>query len=63
MSDDNEIGTLVLRRKIGESFFIGSNVEITVVDCTSGWAKIMIKAPKRIKIVREEVIQRDFDKR
>ena len=47
---------LILTRKQGESFFIGDNIIVTVEDISGDKAKISIKAPKVIPILRKELI-------
>jgi carbon storage regulator len=46
---------LVLARKLNESIMIGDQVEISVVDIRGDQVKIGIKAPKHVKIYRQEV--------
>jgi carbon storage regulator len=57
--DDNhyEKGCLLLTRKIGESFVIGENAEITitVLDIKNGRARIGIIADKSVPVNRMEV--------
>ncbi|MDY7028637.1 MAG: carbon storage regulator CsrA [Spirochaetota bacterium] len=53
---------LILSRKKDESIIIGENIEISVVDIKGDQVKIGIKAPKDIKVYRQEVftaIQRE----
>ena len=46
---------LVITRKIGESFFVGDDVEIVLVNCGRDKAKIGINAPKDISVLRKEL--------
>ncbi|MQY77252.1 MAG: carbon storage regulator CsrA [Spirochaeta sp.] len=46
---------LILTRKLNESIMIGDQVEISVVDIRGDQIKIGIKAPKHVKIYRQEV--------
>jgi carbon storage regulator len=46
---------LVLRRRAGESFFIGDDIEIEVLAITSQGAKIGIRAPRETVILRKEL--------
>jgi carbon storage regulator len=46
---------LVLRRRAGESFFIGDDVEIEILSITSQGAKIGIRAPRATVILRKEL--------
>lgn len=48
---------LILTRKQGETFVIGENIEITVVEVSGDKAKIAINAPKEVKILRKELIE------
>ena len=45
---------LVITRKIGEEFYIGENIRVTVVETTNASAKIGIEAPSNIRIIRSE---------
>lgn len=47
---------LILSRKIGQSFMINGDIEITVVEISGDKAKIGIEAPKEVKILRKELI-------
>lgn len=49
---------LVLTRKVGESFRIGSNVIISVIKSASGQVKLGITAPSSVSIYREEIYQK-----
>ena len=46
---------LILARKLNESIMIGDQVEISVVDIRGDQVKIGIKAPKSVKVYRQEV--------
>ena len=46
---------LVLSRKSGESFLLGDDIEIIVLDVQNDKIKIGISAPEHIKIVRKEL--------
>jgi carbon storage regulator len=46
---------LVLRRRAGESFFIGDDIEIEILAMTSQGAKIGIRAPRATVILRKEL--------
>lgn len=48
---------LVVSRKIGESILIGDNIEINLLDISEGIVKIGIEAPRKIKILRKELIK------
>jgi len=47
---------LVLSRKVQESIIINGNIKITVVDVRGRQVHLGFKAPKEIKIFREELI-------
>jgi len=49
---------LVLTRKTEESIRIGSNIVITVLECSNGHTKIGINAPREVPVHREEVYKR-----
>jgi len=46
---------LVLHRKNHDSILIGNNVKITFKEIKSGRCKVVIDAPKEIKILRSEL--------
>lgn len=46
---------LILRRKKNESFLIGDNIRITIVECAPDGVRIAIDAPRQISILREEL--------
>jgi carbon storage regulator len=46
---------LVLRRRAGESLFIGDDIEIEVLAITSQGAKIGIRAPRETVVLRKEL--------
>jgi len=46
---------LVLRRRAGESLFIGDDVEIEVLSVNSQAATIGIRSPKRTIVLRKEL--------
>lgn len=46
---------LTLSRKTGESFFIGDDIEVTISDIGYERVKVMINAPREIKILRKEL--------
>ncbi|MCF7800540.1 MAG: carbon storage regulator CsrA [Candidatus Marinimicrobia bacterium] len=49
---------LVLTRKAGESFRIGTNVIISVIKTSSGQVKLGVVAPENIAVHREEIYQK-----
>ena len=48
---------LVLSRKEKQSFLIGEDVEITVLEISGDKVKIAISAPKEISILRKELAE------
>lgn len=46
---------LVLRRKAGESIFLGDDVQIEVLEVNSQGAKLGIRAPREMVILRKEL--------
>jgi carbon storage regulator len=44
---------LVVTRKEGESFMVGDNIVITVVEARSGAIRIGIEAPSAMKVQRK----------
>ncbi|MGM0499787.1 MAG: carbon storage regulator CsrA [Bacillota bacterium] len=48
---------LVLTRKIDEKIIIGQDIEITVVGIDNGSVQLGISAPKRIEILRKELLE------
>ncbi len=46
---------LVITRKQDESFLVGDNVKISVVEISKDRVRIGIDAPKEIKIIRSEL--------
>lgn len=51
---------LVLSRKTGETIQIDEDIFVTVSEVRGGRVKISIDAPKSIRIVRQEVLEKDF---
>ncbi|MCS7174473.1 carbon storage regulator CsrA [Pseudothermotoga sp.] len=49
---------LVLARKIGESFIIADEIEVTVLKIEGSEVKIGISAPPHVKIYRTEIYRR-----
>ena len=52
---------LVLTRKMGESIQIDDNISVTVSEVRGGRVRLSIDAPRSIRIVRKEVLERDFE--
>ena len=47
---------LVIRRGRGDSLLIGSEVEVRILDISAGQVKLGIEAPKRIPVLRKEIL-------
>ena len=52
------MGRLVITRKEQQSFRIGEDVVITVVEINRNQAKISINAPDSVRILRSELVGR-----
>lgn len=48
---------LVLQRKKGEELFIDEKITIRISDVGSDWVKLMIDAPKDVRIMRKELLE------
>lgn len=48
---------LVISRKVSESILIGDNIEIILSEISGDKAKICIKAPRSIPIMRKELVE------
>ena len=48
---------LVLSRKENQSFFLGDDIEITLLEITGDKAKIAIRAPRSVQILRKELLE------
>ncbi|MEO6866533.1 MAG: carbon storage regulator CsrA [Gaiellales bacterium] len=49
---------LVLTRKIGESFVIGDDIKITIIDIIGGnKVRVGIDAPQAVPVYREEIYE------
>ena len=46
---------LVIRRRQGESLFIGDDVEVEILDATASQVKLGIRAPKTVIVLRKEI--------
>lgn len=51
---------LVLSRKMGESIQIDEDIFVTVSEVRGGRVRLSISAPQSVRIVRKEVLERDF---
>lgn len=48
---------LIITRKSEESFLIGENIEINILEISNGKVRIGIDAPKNVKILRKEIVE------
>ena len=48
---------LILRRKAGETLLIGDEIKVTVMGVYEGGVRLAIDAPKRIPVLRGELLQ------
>ena len=55
MSQSSSNGNLVLARRLGESITIGDDVQVTVVDLTSGKVRLAMSAPRAVQVLRSEL--------
>ena len=46
---------LILRRKIGQSLSVGESVTVTVVDIGARYVRLGVRAPRRVRVDREEI--------
>lgn len=47
---------LVLTRREGESFVVGDDIEIEVLDIKPGVVRIGIRAPRSVRVMRSELV-------
>lgn len=48
---------LVITRKKGESILIGDEIEISIVKIEDGAVKLAINAPKKVQVLRKELLK------
>ncbi len=48
---------LVLARRLNQSFMIGDQIEIVIVDIRGDQVKLGIKAPREVSVYRKEVYE------
>ena len=53
------MGRLVITRKTQQSFVIGKDIVVTVVDINRNQAKISISAPNEVRVLRSELVGRE----
>lgn len=49
---------LILTRRIGESLYIGDDVQVTVLGIKGSQVRIGVAAPKDVPVHREEIYER-----
>ena len=49
---------LVLSRNVGEAVLIGKDIEVVVQEIHGNQVKLAFKAPRKISIFREELVER-----
>jgi carbon storage regulator len=48
---------LVLTRREGETFHLGDNIEIEILDIKPGVVRVGIRAPRSVRVLRSELMQ------
>lgn len=46
---------LVIRRRAGESVFVGADIELSVLEITGSQVKLGIRAPREVPVLRSEI--------
>lgn len=46
---------LIIRRRSGESVFIGDEVEVSVLEINGSQVKLGIRAPRKVPVLRSEI--------
>ena len=54
---DTDIGTLKITRRVGEAVWIAGNVKIEITEMRGRRVVLTFKAPKSIRVVREELLE------
>ncbi len=49
---------LILTRRVGETFCIGDDVQVTVLGIVRNQVRIGVNAPKEVPVHREEIYER-----
>lgn len=57
-----EKGVLVIDRRAGEKILIGDNIEIILRSISERTARLILKVPKDIRVLRKELKQSESDK-
>jgi carbon storage regulator len=48
---------LVLTRREGETFHLGDDIEIEILDIKPGVVRVGIRAPRHVRVLRSELIE------
>jgi carbon storage regulator len=48
---------LVLTRREGETFCLGDDIEIEILDIKPGIVRVGIRAPKHVRVLRSELVE------
>ncbi len=48
---------LILSRRVGESITIGDDIVVTVVAVGGNQIRLGIEAPRRVRVLRQEIVQ------
>jgi carbon storage regulator len=59
----NGINGLVLARRVGERILIGDDITIEIVSVDSGRARLLIDAPRNLKVLRTELVNAENQQR
>jgi carbon storage regulator len=54
---------LILRRKTDEAILIGDDIRITVIETSGSNVRIGIVAPKELKVLRAEMLEKPKEER
>ena len=54
---------LVLRRNQGETIMVGDDIRITAAECSKGFVRLAIAAPKDVSVHRLEIWEEIQDER
>ena len=46
---------LVITRKVGQTFYIGDDIAVTIVAVNQNQVRVGITAPRRVEVLREEL--------
>lgn len=49
------MGLLILTRRVGESIFVGDEIEFVVLEVKGKQVRVGVKAPKEVPVHRQEI--------